>query len=304
MPSFFVAIWSVDTCSQTPGSWLLKDFRAKIGGLKLAVEAFSRARLVHGQGSMGSTPTNTVRAIFAAPEYLFAGVKDDEFHDRDFVSSSERRLFKDLIPRPVDTLLVPGSVAHRKDMGVGTARRDKYAAGVKTLPPALSDKHLEAINTRSQFVRNTAYAFFHGEKKMACHKQSDATDGRGESDREAFVPGFSSNKVNLPVAPGVGSAPAQQLRFGIEICADATKERGGTGYFDRAGPAAVDVKILVSAVLPSVSVYKDNVTQCIIHACSDASQSGVELINGGFSNLCATQSLKEGKLDFYQVTLP
>jgi hypothetical protein len=52
MPSFFVAIWSVDTCSQTPGSWLLKDFRAKIGGLKLAVEAFSRARLLHGQGSM------------------------------------------------------------------------------------------------------------------------------------------------------------------------------------------------------------------------------------------------------------
>lgn len=297
MYSLFVAIWSVDTVDQRPGCWLLKNFHAKIGGLRLAVEEFSRARYQYNSASFNQPD---VSAVFVGPEYLFAGVKNDEYHDRDYASERELKLLKGFVPRPTNTLLVPGSAAYRKRIGPGEGRRTKFIMGLNTLPRHLVEKYKKAIEEKPEFVRNTAYAFLHGQKVMVCHKQSNATDARAETDPEAFVPGFTTNKATFNVPHSGG---AQPLTFGIEICADATKEGGSTGYVDRTQPGAVDVKILVSAVLPSGSVYTGNVRKCLIHACSDATHSGVQLIGGGEVNHCGTRRLREGKLDFYNVSL-
>ena len=123
MPALFIAIWSIDTVSQTPGSWLLKSFTEKLAGLRLVVDAFNHARRTYSPGSLGSVHTSdVVRAVFAAPEYLFAGVNEDK--DRDYLSQSQLKLFQGLVPGPADTLLVPGSFAYRKQ-GT-TPRREKY----------------------------------------------------------------------------------------------------------------------------------------------------------------------------------
>ncbi|MCY1080466.1 hypothetical protein [Archangium lansingense] len=64
------------------------------------------------------------------------------------------------------------------------------------------------------------------------------------------------------------------------------------------------MKILVSAVLPSGSVYTGNYTRCLIHACSDPAHSGVRVKGNVRSELLSQATQMGFPLDYYRVTIP
>lgn len=90
----------------------------------------------------------------------------------------------------------------------------------------MSEKYTQAVPglkaaKKTGFIRNTAYGFIHARKVLKCSKQGAATDGFRDTDPDIFVPGWSTNKALLKVYAGSGEP--RQLRFGIEICADASR---------------------------------------------------------------------------------
>lgn len=295
-----VGIWSIDTCDQNEGSWLRMPLRDKLSALNQALAAFFRFRLTQAGNVAGIPEPNTIRAIFVAPEYFLAGVRG-AYHDRDYVDEMTAKSFKHLVPGPINTLLVPGSIAVRKQST--TARVAKYTT---TLPPT-------DTGVKTGFIKNTAYGFIHSRKVLSCSKQANATDGFVETDPDVFVPGWKTNKALLTVhdpagqlAPGVSGPqpPPRQLRFGIEICADASSDHHGTGYVDTTDPAPVDVKILVSASLPSATVYHGNYTRALIHAAADAQYSGINVKGNNQTALVQQQRFLGHQLEFHRLTIP
>ncbi|MGZ5444824.1 MAG: hypothetical protein ACXW5U_23565 [Thermoanaerobaculia bacterium] len=284
-----VALWSVNTTDQNPGSWLRKPMRDKLSALTLAVSAFFRFRLANGNVAT-TYEGDAIRAIFVAPEYFLAETKDQVYGDRDYVDEMTARAFAHLIPGPINTLLVPGSIGVRKK--ATSKRLAKYLSAVPSLK----------VKEKTGFIRNTAYGFIHSRKVLKCSKQGNATDGRSETDPDVFVPGWSTNKALLNVHDSGGP---RQLRFAVEICADASAVRSGTpGYVDTTDTAGVDVKILVSAVLESQHVYHGNYTRALVHACSDPAQSGVVVKGNNTTAHVQRQAFMGHQLDFYSLTLP
>lgn len=285
-----VALWSIDTTRQVEGSWIRKPFGLKMNDLSQALAAFFRFRLTHGNVATAHEP-NVIRAIFVAPEYFMAELREvDGYFNRDYVSEGTGRAFLLNMPGPINTLLVPGTIAQRK---IATVERlEKYTEAV----PAIKAKD------KTGFIRNTAYGFLHARKVLSCSKQGNATDGFYETDPDVFVPGWSTNKALLYVQDTGGP---RALRFGIEICADASAVRPGTpGYVDQTDDAPVDVKILVSAALASAHVYHGNYTRCLIHACSEPAHSGIVVKGANTRALVQRQNFMGHQLDFYSLTMP
>lgn len=293
-----VGIWSVDTVSQGRKSWLAKPLYEKLAQLNKALEAFKLIR--QAQNNVANPPDQLVRAVFAAPEYFFT--EANSAGDRDYLSGTWLNWLKVRMPAQPGVLLVPGSIAYKKE--ATQARRTKYTLGVQALNGHAPHDELANLQklTKTAFIHNVAYGFLGGNKVLKSRKQSAATDGRGANDPEAFVPGWATNKATCNV---ISTNGARTLSFGIEICADASKEHGArTGYIDLANPNAVNVKILVSAVLPSDSVYTGNYTDCLIHACSDPAHSGVR-VKGNVQSVVISQTTQSGfPLDYYSVTIP
>ena len=284
----YVALWSVNTTDQAKGSWLRLPTREKLSALNLATSAFFRFRLAQ-KNIPSSWEQDRIRAIFVAPEYFLARPRDEEYGDRDYVDELTEKGFVRFIPGPINTLLVPGSVGVRK--AVTAARIAK-----------IQEKLSIDVSKKKHIVRNTAYGFIHSKKVLKCSKQGAATDGFKESDPDIFVPGWSTNKAQLTVNDGTDDG--RKLRFGIEICADASDERSGEkGYVDSKDSESVDVKILVSAALDSTKVYAGNYTKCLVHASSEPSYSGIAVKGSNACERLQRQTFMGYQLDFYLLTI-
>jgi Zn-finger nucleic acid-binding protein len=292
MPTTFqIGIWSVDTCNQRRGVWLDRTVYEKLGHLREVLMAFQRWR---AQRPVQTHPGDEerVKAIFVAPEYFFATPNRDG--DRDYYNDSDFGLILRNIPSHMSMLLVPGSIAHRTVATEGL--RTEYLGGVDAMGGIAVERYREQISRKRFFIHNTAYAFLNRRSAIRVQKQSNATDGRASGDPEAFVPGWTSNKAYLKVGSG-----DDRLMFGVEICADAS--RHGTGYVEVVGTQTVEVKILVSAVLPHADVYHGNYTKMLIHAASEKEHSGVTLPAG--RQRAARQQVYLGwDLSFYEVVVP
>jgi hypothetical protein len=296
-----VGIWSVNTTEQGRGSWLRKPLYRKLEFLSHALEQFRQIRAANN--NIVTPPDGLVRAVFATPEYFFAEANSKGA--RSYLDGQWLNWLKVRIPAPGDVLLVPGSIAYKKELT--DARREKYAGHVRAMDGHAPHEHLAGIerDAKKTAIHNVAYGFLRGTKVLKCRKQGSATDGFKDDDPETFIPGWATNKATLGV---VSTAAARTLSFSIEICADASNQHGArTGYFDSANANPVNVKILVSAALASAHVYTGNYTDCLIHACSDDTHSGVSTKgNVAVARLGVDSAVPQvnGALKFYQVTVP
>ncbi|HYR29435.1 MAG TPA: hypothetical protein VEU30_13275 [Thermoanaerobaculia bacterium] len=300
MPSnFVVGIWSVDTVRQGPRAWLKKPFDLKAAMLNEALSIFHTVRVT--AGNVPAVPDQVVRAIFVAPEYFFTVAKNNETRDRDYLDVVELRGIQARLMTPANVLVVPGTMAYREIDDKAATLRTAYHAAVQPIAAHATHVPHLADAARTNFLHNVAFGYLGGQKVIESRKQKSATDG--PSAGEAFVPGWGSNKATLNVA---STGAARTLSFGIEICADASSHAGGTGYVDTAVPGTVDIKILVSAVLPNADVYAGNCTGALIHACSDPQYSGISIRGAGVTvaAIPPARQLYNAPMSFYRLSIP
>jgi hypothetical protein len=298
--SLFVAIWSVNTVEQKGGSWLYMPVMSKIDALKQALIKFNSVRSGYGDTLAPLfQDIDKVRAIFVAPEYMFAGANKDG--DRDYITETQLNSVRHFMPGSGNALFVPGSIAYR--VKATSMLRGVYLEGVQKVSEYVRGHTVDRIaNTkRVNFARNGAYGFLNGKQVINCYKQGDATDGFGEGDVDTFVPGWGTNKAQLNTVGGAMGV-VRTLTFSLEICADSGQHQGG--YRDLDSPGDADVKILVSATLPQSEVHT-NYTHCCIHASSDPANSGI-LVRGraAFEKLKQSTLFYKYPLDFYMLTIP
>lgn len=227
--------------------------------------------------------TRPLRAIFLAPEYMFAAptLASNGAHlagrrqvEKD-VRQELQRLFEQLSTRHAGILIVPGTVSWRKpmpqDIGEWTDKVAKYGrilrkAGKYTwnLPagsladhpvsdPTKTYLHIptpqEKINALGSYVaRNTAYCYLDGKCLYSYHKIGDFHEvlnwGVGNKDT-----------VNLP-NKRPGRFEAGGIQFGISICYDQSLYRidetpAGYNHCEmQMTTNEVDMHILLSACIP------------------------------------------------------
>jgi hypothetical protein len=289
--TLLAGIWSVATLNK---AWVSKTVHFRIQVLNQALGLFEEFR--RQRGNTVNVYDEKVRAVFAVPEYYFTptdaeGTVDyGDFQAKDLAAR---------IDQPRNVLVIPGSIASRK--AVTQERREKYREGIGNLGDLVPERYARRLEMehKTGFIRNTAYAFLHGQKRLKSRKQRDPTDPTTDEGPYAFIPGWDTNKAVLPVDPD-----PRTLSFGLEICADASKlGEGRKGYIDLENDNPVQVKILVSAVLEMDNVYSGNYTHCLIHAADRPEHSGVVAGVATKTQHVASRPYLGYQLDFHSITI-
>src|SRR5215467_7541779 len=141
--TLLAALWSVNTTDQAEGKWLASTMAEKLKALNEALAVFFRYRLANGYIPAKQQHTSNVEALFVTPEYFFAAATSDQYRDRTYLTSGYHDWALRNIPGPINTLLVPGSIAYGGELT--SELREEFLGGVTSLgsdAPAHYTKYL------------------------------------------------------------------------------------------------------------------------------------------------------------------
>lgn len=218
----FVALWSHNT--ETDKSSLGLRYAALEDALKVAKQKFTAARTLEFTGQ--------IKAIFVAPEYLFADDHDDEKRTRTVDKTSKKMMvtrLKELSRVHPDMLLIPGTIIYRIESDwdfMYYQKRDKAVERLYELQnkntlinnmkrpdnPLTMQSKISALTHKTKkeaLVKNKMYVFLNGEVVATYGKTADFYEATGDVPG-VFIPG---RKAGIQKVGGI--------RFGFEICYDA-----------------------------------------------------------------------------------